>query len=73
MASKCKREVAKPLGSMNVHGVISLLSPIIKGRKSNYFEGTASDGKLKLRLVGFIQAQQKQMQDLKAPKNGSAI
>jgi len=75
MASKHKREevkdfegVAKPLGSANVRGVISSLSPIKKGRKSNYFEGTVSDGKSKLHLVGFSQAQQKQMQDLKAQK-----
>lgn len=60
--------MAKPVGSANVHVVISSLSPIKRGRKSNYFEGTVSDGKLKLRLVGFSQAQQKQMQDLKAQK-----
>ena len=76
MASKRKREevddfegVANPLGSANVHGVISSLSSIKKGRKSNYFDGTVSDGKSKLRLVGFSQGQQKQMQDLMAQKS----
>jgi len=78
MASKHKREVedfegvAKPLGSANVHGVISLLSPIKKGRKSNYFEGTVSDGKSKLRLVGLAKPNRSRCKTSR-PKKGSAI
>ena len=37
-------EVDEPLASASVHGVISSLSPIKKGRNSNYFDGTVSDG-----------------------------
>ena len=41
-----------------------LLSPIKKGCKSNYFDGTISDGKSKVRLVGFNPLQQTRMKIL---------
>ena len=62
MASKCKLEdlevndvesLKEPLSTASIHGGISGLSPIKRGRRSNYFEGTVSDGKAKVRLVEF--------------------
>lgn len=75
MASKRKNEevedfeaVDKPHASANVHGVISSLSPIKKGRKSEYFDGIVSNGKSKLRLVGFSPAQQQEMKNFMSQK-----
>ena len=47
----------EPLSTASVHGVITSLSPIKKGRKSNCFDGNVSDGKSKVRLVGFSPSQ----------------
>ncbi len=60
--------VDEPLANASVHGVISSLSPTKKGRKSHYFHGMVSNGKSKLRLVGFSQAQQRQMKDFMSKK-----
>ena len=77
MASKRKLEdlevndvelLKEPLLTASIHGVISGLSPIKKGRRSNYFEGTVSDGKAKVRLVGFSHSQQSKMKELMEKK-----
>lgn len=47
--------VDKPVLSANIHGMITSLSPVKKGRMRNYFDGTVSDGTSKLRMVGFNQ------------------
>ena len=47
----------EPISTASIHGVISSLSPIKKGRKSNYFDGSVSNGKSKVRLVGFSPSQ----------------
>lgn len=52
-------EVDKGIPSASVYGVLTSLSPVKKGRKQNYFEGTVSDGSNKLRLVGFVSNHQK--------------
>ena len=54
----------KSLSTASIHGVISSLSPIKKGCKSNYFDGSVSDGKLKVRLVGFSPSQRTKMKNL---------
>ena len=36
------------LSTASIHGAISSLSPIKKGRKSKYFDGSVSDGKSKV-------------------------
>ena len=57
--------------SASVHGVLTSISPVKKGkkgRKRNYFEGTVSDGTNKLRLVGFNSKLQKQMSDMMVKK-----
>ena len=58
----------EPLSTASVHGVISSLSPIKKGCKSNYFDGSVSDGKSKVRLVGFSPSQQTKMERKQAIK-----
>ena len=61
-------EVDKAISSANVYGVVTSLSPVKKGHKSNYFEGTVSDGNSKLWLVGFDARQQKRMDEFKVKK-----
>ena len=54
-----------------VHGVITSLSPMKKGKASNFFHANISDGDTQLRLVGFQDAQRKQLASFK--KDSSAI
>ena len=54
----------EPLSTASIHGIISSLSPIKKGCKSCYFDGSVSDGKSKVRLVGFSPSQRTRMQNL---------
>ncbi len=61
---ECLDAVNQPHSSVNIHGVITSLSPIKKGRTRNYFDGTVSDGTLKLRMVGFNVKQRAAMRDL---------
>ena len=56
-------DVESPLASATVHGVITSLSPIKKGRSANYFDATLSDDTAKLRLVGFNASQQKTIKE----------
>ena len=53
----------KPVPSAILHGKLTSLSPIKKGRKSDYFDGRICDGRRKLRFVGFSEQQQKKMND----------
>jgi len=55
--------IDKPVSSANIHGIVTSLSPVTKGRKSVYFDGTVSDGASNIRLVGFNSKQQKRMED----------
>jgi hypothetical protein len=60
--------VDKPVSSANIHGIVTSLSPIKKGRTRNYFDGTVSDGTVsdgtsKLRMVGFNVKQRTAMND----------
>lgn len=59
----------EPLSTVTVHGVVSSLSPIKKGSKSNYFDGSVSDGKSKVRLVGFRPSQRMQINKLMQDKH----
>lgn len=61
-------EISKEIPSASVHGVLTSISPVKKGRKQNYFEGTVSNGSSKLWLVGFDTKQQKQMADMMSKK-----
>ena len=60
----------EPLSTACVHGVISTLSPI---KKSNYFDGSVSDGKSNIRLVGFNPSQQIRMKNLMENKHAVKI
>ena len=56
--------IDKPISNANIHGVITSLSPVKKGRHRNYFDATLNDGTAKLRLVGFNSKQQSTMTEL---------
>ena len=58
----------EPSTSAVVHGVISSLSPIKKGRKSKYFHGCVSDGKRSMRFVSFSERQLDSMEKFKESK-----
>ena len=55
--------VEKPISSANIHGIITSLSPVKKGRNRHYFDATLHDGISKLRLVGFNSKQEATMSD----------
>ena len=50
-----------PIPKANVHGMVTSLSPIKKGRTCSYFDGTLADGTKKVRIVGFSTTQRTQM------------
>ena len=50
--------VDKPISSANIHGVVTSLSPIKKGRMRNYFDGTS-----KMRMIGFNSKQRTMMNE----------
>ena len=60
--------VEQPIPSASLHGIVTSLSPLKKGVKSAYFDGTVSDGTSKLRVVGFSTKQQKLMEDFMVKK-----
>ena len=47
----------------NVHGALMQLSPVKKGKRSNFFEGQMSDGTSRMRFVGFKAEQRKKLVD----------
>ena len=51
----------QPIANASLHAAVTSLSPLKKGRNSNYFEGTVADQSTKLRLVGFSSDQQRKL------------
>ena len=53
-----------------IHGVVASLSPMkaSSSGRSNYFDGQLSDGKTKLRLVGFDTRQQQKLAEFHEKK-----
>ena len=51
----------EPIANASVKGLITSVSPIKKGKTSNYFNGTVADSTAKVRLVGFTASQQKKV------------
>ena len=51
-------EIDEPSTSVNVHGAITTISPVKKGRKTVFFDATLADTTSKVRLVGFSPQQQ---------------
>lgn len=70
MAAKRKLEfdsytqVDEEVGSANVHGIVTSLSPMKKSKKgNNYYNGLLSDGNNTMRFVGFAPNHQKFFQE----------
>ena len=55
--------VDEPTTSAMIHGVVSTVSPMKKGRKCQYFNGTLTDGQKDIRILGFDEAQQKKLKE----------
>ena len=64
-------EIDEPCTSINVHGAVTIISPIKKGRKALFFDATLADTTSKVRLVGFTPQQQILLNDLH--KTGSPV
>ena len=47
--------------SASVHGVLARLSPMKKGKKSKYYEGSLSDGNKDIRIFGYNEMQHKKL------------
>ena len=56
-----------------VHGVITSLSPMKKGKASNFFHANFSDGDTQLRLVGFQDAQRKRLSYFEKDSSGITV
>lgn len=57
----------------SVHGVISKLSPMKKGRNATYYEGSLSDGQQDVRIFGFQERQQKRLLKFNESKDPVSI
>ncbi|XP_064399534.1 uncharacterized protein LOC135345996 [Halichondria panicea] len=75
MAKKRPREVTdfdaigdELIPSATVRCVLTSLSPIKKGRKCKYFDGSATDGKTRRRLLSFSESQLELLQKFKRAK-----
>ncbi len=53
----------RPITSTKLHGAVTSLSPIKKGRNSIFFDGTLADEKSKIRFVGFDAHQQRKLDE----------
>ena len=56
-------KVENPIESATIHGVVTTLSPIKKGRTTTFFDGTLADTSGRIRIVGFNADHQKFMKD----------
>ena len=52
-------DVAGPATNATIHGAITALSPVKRGRNSIFFDEMLADDTSTIRLVGFAAAQQK--------------
>ena len=50
-----------PIANTSIHGAITSLSPVKKGRNSIFFDGTLADETSKIRVVGFDAQQQRKL------------
>lgn len=62
-----------PVPNASLHGAVTSLSPVKKGRNSNYFDGTLYDGHHQVRIVGFLPAQQKKLDGFWISKKAVAV
>lgn len=54
----------KTATNLTVHGAVTAISPVKKGRRSIFFDGMLADNTSRLRMVRFNSVQQKQLQEL---------
>lgn len=59
--------------SAKIHGYVSSISPMKKGKTSNFFDAEISDGETDMRLVGFQQSQRKRLEDFHSTSNPVTI
>ena len=57
-------DLDEPCTSVTIHGAVTSISPIKKGRKDLFFDATLADTMSKVRLVGFSPQQQILLSDL---------
>ena len=57
--------VGTVIDNASMHGVVTRLSPMKQGKKSQYYEGNLTDGQRDIRLYGFNHLQHKQLQRFK--------
>ena len=57
-------DIKDTASSTTLHGAITTLSPIKKGRKSIFFDGAIADSTAMIRLVGFNPVQQRKLQEI---------
>ena len=57
-------DLEKLMLNTSLHGAITSLSPIKKGRKSLFFDGMLADNTSKVRVVGYEAHQQKKLNEL---------
>ena len=50
-----------------IHGIVQCVSPMKRGKSTNYFEGKLSDGQAHMRLVGFQDSRLSSFQNESAP------
>ena len=62
-------EINEPIPSAIIHGAITQISPIKKGRNSNFFDATLSDNTSSVRLVGFTPQQQVKLENMHKNKS----
>ena len=65
--------LTKPIANAKLHGALTSLSWVKKGRSTNYFDGTLYDGYRQVRLVGFLPAQQKKLDGFSTSKKAVAF
>ena len=56
---------AEAIDKASIHGVVARLSPMKQGKKTRYYEGSLTDGKKHVRIIGFSELQQKQLAKFK--------
>ena len=56
-------DIDDPTTNTTIHGAITALSPVKKGRNCIFFDGSLEDDTSTMRLVGFAAAQQKNMKN----------
>ena len=57
-------EVNSPVANVTVHGAVTAVSPVKKGKRSIFFDGMLADHTARVRLFGFDSFQQRKLDEL---------